>query len=56
MIVLYTRTYEIAGIRVFQWVAGGCNNFNFKTFYLYIKIPIKRDIFLRYKLCILYIK
>ena len=54
MIMLYTGAYEIAGNRAPKWAAGGvivliwmlclC----FKTFDVYIKIPIKRDIFFKY--------
>jgi len=52
MIVLYTRAYEIAGNRAPKWAAGECDSFNlnvvfvFKTFDVYIKIPMKRDIYL----------
>ena len=51
MIVLYTGADEIAGNRAPKWATGGCENFNlnalfvFKTFDVYIKIPMKRDIF-----------
>ena len=54
MIVLYTGVGEIAGNRAPKWAAGGCDNFNlnalfvFKTFDVYINIPMKRDIFFRY--------
>jgi len=42
------------GNRTPKWTAGGCDNFNFnalfvfKTFDVYIKIPIKKDILFRY--------
>ena len=45
---------EITGNRAPKWAAGGCDSFNlnvlfvFKTFDVYIKIPMKRDICFRY--------
>ena len=54
MIVLYTGADEIAGNRAPKWATGGCDNFNlnalfvFKTFDVYIKIPMKGDNIFRY--------
>jgi len=59
MIVLYTGADEIAGNRAPKWAVGGCDSFNlnvlfvfFLTFDVYIKIPMKRDIFFRYEIVI----
>ena len=54
MIVLYTGADEIAGNRAPKWAARRCDSFNlnalfvFKTFDVYIKIPMKRDILFIY--------
>ena len=52
IVLIYTRAYEVGGDRAPQWAGKGTNvfmlNVLFVNFSVNIKIPMKKDIFLRY--------